>query len=344
MGLKLPIVELDALMVTPSTDEMRSEQNLTSNHLIQAFEEFGIAYIRLDWAALMSESALDSAKTLFSIPSHVKESVHCDLVHRPGVTRGFLGFGSESGADILESKEAFSFSYDWESSETLPENPLEAINVWPSEKIPGLSEAKANLTKFYQSAGLIMQAVADAVKRNLDSNDQDNLKLGIEKGNTISLARCFHYFAQRNSCENETGSVPHTDWGFATLIVQDLQSPPALQLWHNGVWVDVPPIENTFVINCGDYASLLSGGRLRSPLHRVVLTETERFSLVYFQYPEYDSKLPQMADVPSLRSLSLLKDQSVNTEEAADEQLLGSFGECILRKWEQVQRPTGDNG
>ena len=41
----------------------------------------------------------------------------------------------------------------------------------------------------------------------------------------------------------------HSDWGMLTILaVED----PGLQIHWNGQWVDVEPIEGTFVVNLGD--------------------------------------------------------------------------------------------
>lgn len=101
------------------------------------------------------------------------------------------------------------------------------------------------------------------------------------------------------------------------------------------------PIENTFVINCGDYASVLSEGRLQSPLHRVRLTERERISLVYFQYPSFESKIPaQKLSSHQFSHLSLFKNQSQDKsqEVTEDEMCVGTFGDLVYKKWMQVQR------
>ena len=42
-----------------------------------------------------------------------------------------------------------------------------------------------------------------------------------------------------------------------------------------------------FLLCAGDYASMLSGGHLHSPVHRVVLPEeSHRASFVFFFYPK----------------------------------------------------------
>jgi len=61
-----------------------------------------------------------------------------------------------------------------------------------------------------------------------------------------------------------------------------------LQIYHNGDWVDVAYIPNTFVINIGDYLQDLIN--VKSTIHRVITSGiTNRISLAYFLSPNYDS-------------------------------------------------------
>ena len=76
-------------------------------------------------------------------------------------------------------------------------------------------------------------------------------------------------------------------------------------MWKNNKWCDIPSIENALIVNGGDYLTLLSNGKFKSPLHRVVNGKNERFSYVFFYYPNYDSKL---SSTNSNQNLSLLKD------------------------------------
>eukprot|EP00925_Amoebophrya_sp_RCC4383_P010462 GSA25T00009377001.1 len=126
----------------------------------------------------------------------------------------------------------------------------------------------------------------------------DSLALLAEEwkgGETISLARVFHYFSSagsssqsNSSCTlgtattnytsgggtsnktNVLGSSPHTDWGLLTLICAD--DVPGLQLFLDGVFRTVQPRfeEDLIFVNCGDFMSLLSCGKFLSPLHRVL--------------------------------------------------------------------------
>ena len=97
------------------------------------------------------------------------------------------------------------------------------------------------------------------------------------------------------------GSSPHTDWGVLTIILQPPNSPTALQvLLRTEEWIDVPPIENTVVVNVGDFAELLShvnhepGETFTSPIHRVQhCSRGARKSFVFFSYPRHDYEIPK---------------------------------------------------
>jgi isopenicillin N synthase-like dioxygenase len=143
-----------------------------------------------------------------------------------------------------------------------------------------------------------------------------------------------------------------------------------LQLFHENAWHDVPSVENTLVVNGGDYLSLLTRGQLISPLHRVVSNgQEERYSMCCFYYPDYHAKIPllveeeeQVKGQAASGSYSLLRDQRSEEEKAteassgqdshpqlgdaqsvADDLLSGkiNFGDYIVGKWTQVYRKGG---
>ena len=89
---------------------------------------------------------------------------------------------------------------------------------------------------------------------------------------------------------------PHTDLGIMTgllhsgqrgLQVVDRENPTA--------WIPVPTVPGGLVVNAGDLLVLVSGGRYRSALHRVVCAEEERISVPVFVQPA-----PQTVVTPAL--------------------------------------------
>ena len=98
--------------------------------------------------------------------------------------------------------------------------------------------------------------------------------------------RLLHYPPLPGDSPNDLyGSAPHTDFGCITILAQDdigglqVQSP-------TGEWVNVPKLENSFVVNVGDMLHIMTNGILRSTPHRVINeTGLERFSCPFFYDP-----------------------------------------------------------
>jgi isopenicillin N synthase-like dioxygenase len=107
-----------------------------------------------------------------------------------------------------------------------------------------------------------------------------------------------HYPEQsRTPLPDQSCLGPHTDLGMMTgllhsgqrgLQVVDRENPTA--------WIPVPTVPGGLVVNAGDLLVLVSGGRYRSALHRVVCAEkAERISVPVFVQPA-----PQTIVAPAL--------------------------------------------
>jgi isopenicillin N synthase-like dioxygenase len=88
----------------------------------------------------------------------------------------------------------------------------------------------------------------------------------------------------------DLGLGAHTDLQCFTLLWQDAVG--GLQvLTKEGQWVKVPPIEDTFVVNIGDFLMRLSNDRFKSTVHRVYNHATvDRYSMPFFFGFNFDEK------------------------------------------------------
>ncbi|CAM9316355.1 unnamed protein product [Discosporangium mesarthrocarpum] len=273
------------------------------------------------------EKAFNDASEFFSLKLEDKDSIPA---RAGGFTRGYIGFGGESGSHRLECKEAFSYGYPWPEGKP-PENSLQGANIWPGENLVCKGWRQGMLELFRLMVG-VSEAISKGVSVGLGLGEARLPEL-CREGETISLMRLFHYFPYDNedwggadnndeagsdlgataasapaahACQGggadaeaplkplkqeKISSSPHTDWGYLTCILQD--GTGGLQYMHGGIerWLDVPCVEGALVVNCGDYLSLLSGGRLRSPVHQVVTKGVERTSFVFFYYPSFNTTL-----------------------------------------------------
>ena len=85
------------------------------------------------------------------------------------------------------------------------------------------------------------------------------------------------------------GLRAHTDAGGVILLFQDDQV-SGLQLLKDGAWVDVPPMRHAVVVNIGDQLEVITNGRYKSVMHRVLTrTDGNRMSIASFYNPGADA-------------------------------------------------------
>nr|BAC66950.1 ACC oxidase [Striga hermonthica] len=86
------------------------------------------------------------------------------------------------------------------------------------------------------------------------------------------------------------GLRAHTDAGGIILLFQD-DKVSGLQLLKDGQWVDVPPMRHSIVVNIGDQLEVITNGKYKSVMHRVIAQTdgTGRMSLASFYNPGSDA-------------------------------------------------------
>ncbi len=86
----------------------------------------------------------------------------------------------------------------------------------------------------------------------------------------------------------DLGIHHHSDAGAVTILLQDDVS--GLQVFKDGFWHGVEPVDGAFVINIGDMVQVWSNDEYRAALHRVAAMDSvERYSIPFFFNPSYDA-------------------------------------------------------
>lgn len=165
--------------------------------------------------------------------------------------------------------------------------PLKKINLDNSDIIkysetynyrPGKTQYEIN--KIYDKCYNIMLKYAtkilDQILKTLNVTEK------YDNHNTLYL---IHY--PENNSNERLGVPEHSDWGFLTLLVTTEEG---LQIKTNDEWINVPIIENHFIVNIADMLELLSGGSLKSSKHRVI-TKKEKYSMAFFFDPSPDTQI-----------------------------------------------------
>lgn len=84
--------------------------------------------------------------------------------------------------------------------------------------------------------------------------------------------------------EADLGVHHHTDAGALTVLLQD--SVGGLQVYRDGYWHNIPPVDGAFVINTGDMMQVWSNDIYQAAVHRVLaMDKTDRFSIPFFFNP-----------------------------------------------------------
>ncbi|KAL8459389.1 hypothetical protein ACS0TY_036763 [Phlomoides rotata] len=194
----------------------------------------------------------------------------------------FKGMVASKGLDAVESEID---DLDWESTFFLRHLPQSNIS-----EVPDLDDQYREVMKEFAAE---LEKLAEHLLDLLCEN------LGLEKG---YLKKVFYGSKGPNFGTKVSNYPPcpkpdlikglraHTDAGGIILLFQD-DKVSGLQLLKDGEWVDVPPMRHSIVINLGDQLEVITNGRYKSVLHRVI-AQTDgsgRMSLASFYNPGSDA-------------------------------------------------------
>ena len=106
--------------------------------------------------------------------------------------------------------------------------------------------------------------------------------------------------AERDDIEHleaaDMGVHHHTDAGALTVLLQDAIG--GLQVFNEGAWYDVPPVDGAFVVNTGDMMQVWSNDRYRAAIHRVRAMEAhDRYSIPFFFNPKANAMIEPLPSV-----------------------------------------------
>lgn len=98
----------------------------------------------------------------------------------------------------------------------------------------------------------------------------------------------FVYYPEIPEKKCDRGITAHKDFDFITVLQVNKKG---LQVWIDGLWVDVEPRNGYVVVNFANALELMLGGACTSALHRVLLPKEERISIGLFIGPDMGPKL-----------------------------------------------------
>ncbi|XP_060189503.1 1-aminocyclopropane-1-carboxylate oxidase 3-like [Lycium barbarum] len=184
----------------------------------------------------------------------------------------------------LEAVKAEVTDLDWESTFFLRHLPASNIS-----QVPDLVDKYREVMRdFAKRLEKLAEELLDLLCENL----------GLEKG---YLKRAFYGSKGPNFGTKVSNYPPcpkpdlikglraHTDAGGIILLFQD-DKVSGLQLLKDGQWIDVPPMRHSIVVNLGDQLEVITNGKYKSVMHRVIAqTDGTQMSLASFYNPGNDA-------------------------------------------------------
>ncbi|KAJ1700540.1 hypothetical protein LUZ63_000319 [Rhynchospora breviuscula] len=128
--------------------------------------------------------------------------------------------------------------------------------------------------------------------------------LGMEESHineALKLGSCFqnltgNLYPPYQNPDIKFGFVPHSDHGLLTLLYQN--GVDGLQIKHQDRWVSVRPLPNSIMVNTCDHLEIVTNGKYKAVLHRVLLnTEVERMSVATTIGPSLDAIVEPIPDL-----------------------------------------------
>ncbi|MGH7153140.1 MAG: isopenicillin N synthase family dioxygenase [Acetobacteraceae bacterium] len=205
----------------------------------------------------------------------------------PKQNRGYQPLGSRmyaDKADAPDQNESFKYQHEYpaDDPDILNGNRVHALNQWP-EGLPGW---RNTLIAYYDQMERLTNELLRAFALALDLDE--GYFLGFYK-KPLTQINLLHYPPKPIPPGlRQFGLRPHSDTTAFTVLVQDDNG--GLQVERGGDWLEVPPIEGTYVINIGDMMARWTNDRFASTPHRVInRSGKERYSIPYFAIPDFDA-------------------------------------------------------
>jgi deacetoxycephalosporin-C synthase/deacetoxycephalosporin-C hydroxylase len=272
----VPIFELKEIQRGQRLEELR-----------QCVTEKGVFYLKEDGPLKHAHTQAENAAMAFfaTASDEAKRTVTNAM---PNTRRGFSALESESTARCTKSGDYSDYAMVYSMGI--------AANVFPSAHFAQIWQPYFSL--YYELARTTARAVLESMGSHVDT-DVDALL-------DCDPVLRFRYFPEvpedRYAEQQPNRMAPHYDLSIVSVV---LQRPcpngfVSLQVEIGGQFIELPPLSDCLVVFCGAVATLVSGGKIKVPTHRVISPSaaqrvgSDRTSSVLFltPKPEFSFSVP----------------------------------------------------
>ncbi|MBM3263164.1 MAG: isopenicillin N synthase family oxygenase [candidate division Zixibacteria bacterium] len=274
----IPVIDL-----SPLHDGSEAGLRTTAERIRDVYSSVGFAYIVGHGVSVaLVERAFDAHHRFHALPESKKLRISVNTHHRGYIAINTSTVVTSRYAKVTRPNQSESFMMMHELASDDPDvaagRPLAGPNQWPD--LPRFREEVTEYNDTLKSlCGRLRRAFSVAL-----GGAPDDLDACFEHPTTF--LRMLHYPPLPDTRPDDLyGSAPHTDYGFITVLAQD--DIGGLQvLTPNGVWIDVPPMPDAFILNTGDLVPRWSNGLFLSTPHRVYnRQDRDRYSIAFFYDP-----------------------------------------------------------
>ena len=278
--VQLPIVDFGGGLSDPG------RHGAIAKAIDDAFRGVGFCYfVNTGVPQALMDRLFAASKRFHALPQERKAALAINEFHRGYMAPNTSLIETSSVVKVTRPNYSESFMHMHEVPENDPRfgSPLNGPNQWPSE----LPDFRVDVEAYVGALNAFGVALLRVIAIALDL-PPDALEPYFKHPTTF--LRLLHYPPQPPTADNETfGSAPHTDYGFLTILMQDMSGGLAVRN-TDGTWLQATPIPGSYVVNVGDMLARWTNGRWQSTPHLVRnVSGGDRYSCPFFFDPDMDA-------------------------------------------------------
>ncbi|MFF7748581.1 isopenicillin N synthase family dioxygenase [Streptomyces sp. NPDC007971] len=278
---QLPIIDLSAADRGPQARALLHAQLHSAAHDVGFFQLVGHGVPRAETDALVT-----AMRAFFTLPE--ADRLALDNVNSPHF-RGYTRTGDERTRGARDWRDQLDIGAERPAHVPGPGEPpywwLEGPNQWPAALPELRTTALAWIDRLSAVSQRLLHELLTAIGAPADFYDP---VFGAHAHPHLKLVR----YPGSAGDGTDQGVGAHKDYGFLTLLLQDTVGGLQVQR-EDGLFHDVPPLRDAFVVNLGELLEVATNGYLIATNHRVISPPgaTERFSVPFFYNPRLDAKV-----------------------------------------------------
>ncbi|EDU47081.1 2OG-Fe II oxygenase [Pyrenophora tritici-repentis] len=314
--LKLPLIDISGY-VSPKSPE---DKQRVIEEVSQAARKYGFFQIKGHGIPLGLQQDLVKCMTnVFDLP--YEEKMKMSFLNNP-CRRGYeaSGMSHRPGDTLPDAKECFFVGRDDPNIELAG---IFGPNIWPSLPASSFSDP---ITQYYDLTSVLGKTLWSILLEGLSQPPETVEKFSKRP---IVPMKMIRYPPATTVQAGQYGIGAHTDFGGVTILFQQ-PGKDGLEVWveDRQAWIEVPALEDVYVINCGDMIQRWSDGVYKSAKHRVInkVENGERMSCATFWHGDVRATNPLNPLDKDRETVGMLLAKRLGGQYSFSDELLAEIG------------------